>query len=395
MFNPAFIQQLRKQTPGIDNNIHFNNAGAALMPEQILNAMINHLNLEAQIGGYEAAAKKNSELEEFRQVLANLLNAHAKNMAYAGSATEAYNRALSSIPFKEGEVLLTTQDDYVSNQIAFLQIQKRNKIKLVVAPVDEQSGGVDLEAMKKLIDRHQPKLVAVTHIPTNSGLIQDVETIGQFCKQKDTWYLVDACQSAGQLPLDVEKICCDFLSATFRKFLRGPRGAGFLYVSDKALDQGLEPVYLDLHSAQWSGNLQYTPVDSAKRFEQWERPHALILGAKAAVRLALEIGLEPIKDRVQHLSNQLRDGLGPMSRLRVLDKGPALGGIVTFYVPGVNPQELKQQLQEKKINCSLIAYDNARYDFDRKEVDWAMRVSPHYYNTEEEVSNFLEVVSDE
>jgi selenocysteine lyase/cysteine desulfurase len=390
MLDQHHIQQLRKETPGVTHYIHLNNAGAALMPEQVLSAITDHLELEAQIGGYEAAAAQMRPLARFHMVLADFLNTRSRNIAYAGSATDAFNKALSSIPFEEGDVLLTTQDDYVSNHIAFIQLQRLKKIKLEVAPVDTSAGGVDLAAMEQLIKKHQPKLVAVTHIPTNSGLIQDVEAIGEMCRDKDTWYLVDACQSAGQLPLDVGKIGCDFLSATFRKFLRGPRGAGFLYVSDRALEAGLEPLFLDLHSAHWTAEMEYEAVHSAKRFELWERPHALILGGKAAVELAMNIGMEAIQERVQQLAKFTRESLGELRGVRVLDQGPELGGIVTFHVPGKEPKALKKQLQEQKVNCSIVLHDSALYDFNRKGVEWALRVSPHYYNLREEVQDFIE-----
>lgn len=389
MLDQNRIQQLREETPGVANFIHLNNAGAALMPRQVLTAITDHLELETQIGGYEAAAARSRQLAQFHMVLADLLNTKSRNIAYASSATDAYNRALSSIPFEEGDVLLTTQDDYVSNHIAFIQLERLQGIKLVVAPINPTTGGADLSRMEELIKQHRPKLVAVTHIPTNSGLIQNVEAIGQLCKQHDIWYLVDACQSAGQLPLDVTKIHCDFLSATFRKFLRGPRGAGFLYVSDKALTAGLEPFFLDLHSAHWTAEKEYKAVHSAKRFELWERPHALILGGKAAVELAIDIGMEAIQTRVQMLAQYTRQGLNDISRLRVLDQGPELGGIVTFHTPGKDPKALKKQLQEQKINSSIVMHDSALYDFNRKGVDWAIRVSPHYYNLEEEVDRFL------
>ncbi len=393
MLEQQQIQQLREQTPGVANNIHFNNAGAALMPNQVLSAITDHLKLEAQIGGYEAAAAQIRELARFHSVLADLLNAHSRNMAFAASATDAYNKALSSIPFAEGDYLVTTQDDYVSNQIAFLQLQKRFKIRLLVAKVDERKGGVDLHQISELIRQYRPRLVAVTHMPTNSGLIQDVAAIGKMCRESGVWYLVDACQSAGQLPLDVQQIGCDFLSATFRKFLRGPRGAGFLFVSDRVLEAGLEPLFLDLHSADWTGNLEYVPKSTARRFELWERPHALLLGSKAAVALALKVGIQDIAERVQHLAALTREKLSKIDGVRVLDKGPTLGGIVTFHIPGRDPKLIKRQLQEKKVNCSIVTRPSARYDFDRKGVEWAIRVSPHYYNVEEETDEFAAVLS--
>jgi selenocysteine lyase/cysteine desulfurase len=305
-------------------------------------------------------------------------------VAFTASATDAYNRALSSIPFQAGEVILTTNNDYVSNQIAFLQLQDRFGVQLVRAK-DLPEGGVDPASVEELIKKHRPRLVAVTHIPTNSGLIQPVEAIGALCRQYDCLYLVDACQSAGQLPLDVQQIHCDFLTATFRKFLRGPRGAGFLYVSDRVLDLPIAPLFLDLHSATWPEADRYELADSAKRFENWERAYALVLGAKAAVEYALDIGLENIARQVQHNADYLRGKLARYDQLTVLDQGKKLGGIVTVYLPGQKPGIVKARLRAAGINTSTVFRGSALIDFDQKGVDWALRLSPHYYNTVEEL----------
>lgn len=378
------IERYRLDTPGTAHFIHLNNAGAALMPKPVIEAMRHHLDLELIHGGYEAAAIERKSIEAFYPVLAQMLHANARNIAFTASATDAYNRALSAIPFQNGDVILTTNNDYVSNQIAFLQLQDRFGVRLERA-ADLPAGGVDPDSVETLIKKHQPRLVAVTHIPTNSGLIQPVETIGNLCKQHDCLYLVDACQSAGQLPLDTQQIHCDFLTATFRKFLRGPRGSGFLYVSDRVLDQPMAPLFLDLHSATWPEADSYELVDSAKRFENWERAYALVQGAKVAVEYALEIGLENIARQVQHNAAYLRDRLSEFNQFTVLDQGQKLGGIVTVHLPDKKPGLVKTRLRSAGINSSLVFRGSALIDFDEKGVDWALRLSPHYYNTVEEL----------
>lgn len=378
------IQQYRLDTPGTAKFIHLNNAGAALMPAPVIKAVQDHLELELLNGGYEAAALAREAINRFYPVLARLLNAQERNIAFTASATDSYNRALSSISFQQGDVILTTNNDYVSNQIAFLQLQKRFGIRLIRA-ADRPEGGVDPLDMERLIRVHRPRLVAVTHIPTSSGLIQPVQAIGELCRRHDCHYLVDACQSAGQLPLDVETMHCDFLTATFRKFLRGPRGTGFLYVSDRVLDQPLAPLFLDLHSATWPEADRYELCPDAKRFENWERAYALVLGATAAVDYALSVGLEAISTQVRNNAAYLRDKLSGLEHLALLDRGAELGGIVTVNIPGRQPGPVKARLREAGINTSLVSYGSAVLDFDQKGVDWALRLSPHYYNTVEEM----------
>lgn len=259
---------------------------------------------------------------------------------------------------------------------------------------DAAAGGVDVDAVEGLIRRRRPKLVAVTQIPTNSGLVQDVTSIGTICRELDVLYLVDGCQSIGQMPVDVERMGCDFFSATSRKYLRGPRGAGFLYVSDRVLDSGMEPLFLDLRGADWVSEDLYQPAPDAKRFETWEFAWALVLGTAAAARYATDIGLVPIRDRVRSLANRLRDQLVATDRVRVLDRGPVLGATVTATVDGHSPASLVEQLRLRGINTSSQTRLDAVIDYDSEGVDGALRVSPHYFNDESDLDTFLGALED-
>ncbi|MCB0584049.1 MAG: aminotransferase class V-fold PLP-dependent enzyme [Phaeodactylibacter sp.] len=389
LFNSSQLEKFRQDTPGVQERIHFNNAGAALPPEPVLQAILSHLAMEARIGGYEAAIAARREAAGFYKAVGRLLNAPSRNISFATSATEAYTKALSSISFKPGDVILATEDDYVSNQIAFLQLQKRAGIRLFRTK-SRPEGGFDPASMEKIIRKHRPKLVAVTHIPTNSGLVQDAEVAGQLCRQHGCLYLLDACQSAGQMPLDVTRLHCDFLSGTFRKFLRGPRGAGFLYVSDRVLKKELAPLFLDLHSADWTGADSYSPRKDARRFESWERSYALLLGSKAAAEYALKAGLDAIRERTFRLAASLRGQLSEIPHTQVLDRGKSLCGIVSLHIDNWKPLPLKMALEQKGINASIAGHNSAVIDFDKKGVEWALRLSPHYYNTEEEVNTVAE-----
>ena len=387
----AQIQQYRQETPGVNHYMHFNNAGAALMPTPVINAIQQHIELEAVNGGYEAAAIVRKQTADFYTALANLINASADNIAFSGSSTQAYTAALSSIPFQKGDVVITTNEDYVSNQIAFLQLEKCKGIKLLRVP-DRKEGGFDVDAMENLARIHLPRLIAVTHMPTSSGLIQDVEGAGKICRKYDCLYLVDACQSIGQLVLDVEAIQCDFLTASFRKFMRGPRGTGFLYVSDRILKAGFEPSFMDLHSARWEAANGYRAVSSAMRFETWERSYALVLGARAATNYALTIGMDKIQERVIALSTLLRKQLEGSDHLKVLDHGEKLGGIVTLKVDGWNAGKLQASLRNKGINASIVWQGSALINFRNRDLEWALRLSPHYYNTENEIEQVVQVL---
>ncbi len=382
------IEILRTQTPGCKGKIHFNNAGASLMPQPVIDAMIEHLLLEAVVGGYEAADLKAKEIAGFYDSVGQLLNCSARNIAFTSSATNSFSRALSCIPFQEGDSILLANEDYISNQIAFLSFQKKFKLKILRAK-SLLSGGVDMEDMKRLMDLHHPKLVSLTHIPSNTGLIQPVEKVGNLCEERNIYYLVDACQSVGQLPVDVKKIRCDFLSATMRKFLRGPRGAGFLYVSDKIINQKLEPLFIDMRGADWISTDEYSPRMDARRFEEWELPYALLQGSKAAIDYANAIGLEKIKERNTYLCDRVRKGISEINGLRLLDIGPHQSSIITVEISGQKAQDVLQGLRSENINTSIGHRSFALIDFEVKNVEWALRISPHYYNTEDEVDTMI------
>ncbi len=385
------IQQLRDDTPGTQTCIHFNNAGASLMSKPVLDAIYAHLELETYGGGYEAEAKMQPKIRAFYSRMAQLFHCSDYNIAYCANATDAYTRALSSIPFKAGDVILTTTNDYISNQIAFFSLQKRVGVEVVRAK-NTPSGEVDLNSLEALLKAHQPKIVSVTHVPANSGLIQPVAAIGKLCQQYDTWYFVDGCQSAGQLDLDLPAMGCDFFSGTFRKFMRGPRGGGFLYVSEKALAAGLEPLFIDSRGATWNTENTYQPLPTAQRFEDFENSIAVLLGCSAAVQYILDGGIAAIETRIRSLAAYTRTQLATLPNVTVLDKGQQLCGIVTCAITGQEAIPLRTFLQEQRINTSIGFRNFALLDFNEKNVDWALRISPHAYNTLEEVDKMIAVL---
>ena len=346
-YKPAFtdqeIQQFREDTIGTSNVIHLNNAGAGLMPNIVTRAITDHIELESQIGGYEASALKAEAVHGFYIQAGRLLNCKPSEIAFTASATDSYTRALSSIPFKSGDVILTDTDDFISNQLQFLSCQKRFGVSIVYIK-NAAEGGVDLADLEEKLFALKPRLLAITHIPTNSGLVQPVNEIGKIVARyrrshpDNTWYILDACQSVGQTKLDVQQLSCDFLSVTARKFLRGPRGTGFLYVSPRVIEQGLEPLFIDMRGADWLQKDLYKAKNGAIRFEDWEFAYALVIGTAAAVKYCLQIGEDKIEQQVRYYSDHIRKQLALIEGVRVLDRGGEQGGLVTFTVAGSTPQ---------------------------------------------------------
>jgi selenocysteine lyase/cysteine desulfurase len=397
VFSAEEINIFRKDTAGTSNVIHLNNAGASLMPDVVTQSIIEHIKLEARIGGYEASALQADAIRQFYVQAAKLLNCKPANIAFTASATDSYTRALSSIPFRVGDVILTDNDDFISNQIQFLSCQKRFGIKIERIK-NAPEGGVHLEDLSLKLKKFQPRLLAITHIPTNSGLVQPVKRIADIYHDYEknnpdkAWYILDACQSAGQMKLDVNELKCDFLSVTGRKFLRGPRGTGFLYISDKALQSGLEPLFIDMRGAEWIEKDTYKPREDAMRFEDWEFAYALVLGTRFAIEYCLAVGEQRIWEQVKQLSDFMRKELSEMDKVRILDRGPELGALVTFTVKGSEPKYLVNELLKRKINVVPSYRNFAVIDFDEKNVEWAIRASPHYFTTMDEIEEFFDVL---
>lgn len=385
------LARWRKETPGCANRVHLNNAGAGLMPQPVLDAMVAHLDREANYGGYESSDEAEGAVQEAYESVARLLGAQARNVAVVENATLAFFQALSAFDFRPGDVIVTTRNDYISNQLAYLSLAKRQGVEVRRA-ADLDSGGADPQSVRELLRDPHVRLLAVTWVPTNSGLIQPVETLGEIAEAAGVPYLVDACQAVGELPIDVAQLRCDFLSATARKFMRGPRGTGFLYVADRALQRGDYPLFIDMRGAAWRTADTFELTPDARRFENWEFAYALVLGVGEAARYALHVGVEAGGKRARELAARVRAKLREMPGFRVLDRGKELAAIVTTDVAGWSAEDLVQVLRKRGINTSASLGEYAVIDMAEKKASSALRVSPHYYNTEEEIDVLIEAL---
>ena len=390
MFTSDEIQQVRADTLGCQHVIHFNNAGAGLMPRQVLETTVDFLNLEATIGGYEAKEARPAEYEQIYNSAAKLIHSQPSEIALVENATVAWQLAFASIRFKPGDRIVTANASYHSNYLNFLLAKERFGVEIDVVENDAE-GQLSVEHLKTLMN-DRVKLIAITHVPTNGGLVNPAEAVGQVARPDGSFYLLDACQSVGQLPVDVEVIGCDILSTTGRKWLRGPRGTGFLYVKQNRLDD-LQPPFIDLHSADWVELDRYELMPNARRFENWESNFAAHLGLGASIDYALEIGIDRIWARVQKLGNELRSRLAALPGVNVYDLGPIKGGTVTWASDTKSAEEIKLALREQKINVSISGLSSTRLDGELRNLPTMIRSSIHYYNTEEEIERFIEAVS--
>lgn len=386
------LAALRADTPGVEEVIHLNNAGAALAPAPVVDAVRAWVAEEARVGGYELAEREAGRVARVYDAAASLLNCSPEEIAFVENATRAWDMAFYAFEFAPGDRILTGAAEYVSNYVAFLHVAARSGAKVEVIPNDEY-GQVSVEALENLLDE-RVKLVAITHVPTNGGLVNPAARIGAVTRAAAIPFVLDACQSAGQLPLDTEAIGCDVLSLTGRKYLRGPRGTGLLYVR-RELAERLHPPMVDLRAASWVARDRYELRPDARRFENWETNTAGKVGLGVAIDYALQLGIDAIWERTHALGEHLRDLLAQLDGVRPRDLGAERCGIVSFTVDGEEPRRLRNKLLARRVNTWYSETPSTRIDMEQRGLSALMRASVHYYNSEAELERFAHLVAQE
>ena len=385
------IEKIRKETPGLAHGIHLMACGSALAPQPVVDAVMAYLDLEAKIGGYEAHAQESAMLDGAYQSVARLIGAKPREIAIMENATAAWCQAFYALPLKAGDRIITCQAEYAANCVAYLHRQKKDGIEIDIVPNDE-TGALDLVALEKMICE-KTKLITITWVPTNGGLANPAAAVGAIAKNHGVPYLLDACQAVGQMPVNVEALNCDFLSATGRKFLRGPRGTGFLYIREKWLES-LEPAALDHFSAPLVDSSQYAVRDDARRFETWENSYALRAGLKVACDYAMDIGLEAIQQRAWGLAGSLREKLALLPGCRIMDLGTEKCAIVSFTIDGLEPQHAVESLKTHGIAIGMTRPGSSLLDAERRNLPVMLRISPHYYNDEADLDACIQALKD-
>jgi selenocysteine lyase/cysteine desulfurase len=386
---PIDVARVRAETRAADTVIHLNNAGASLPPTIVMDTVHEQLRADEVFGPYEAQALAEPGLARAYESVAELVGGQADEVAFFGGATQAWQTALYSLPWKKGDRILASQAEYGSNVYAFTYLQDRYGVRTDYVPDDER-GQIDVDELKAAID-DKTRLIALTHIPTYGGLVNPAARVGAAAKEAGILYLLDACQSVGHLRLNVSELGCDLLSGAGRKYLRGPRGTGFLWASARALEQ-MRPAHADQRSQLWTTTDTFTPVDGARRLETFERSVALQLGLGAAARYATALGTAVIEARVCALAAALRGMLAEIPGVTIQDRGERLCGIVTFSVEGFGAEEVRIAMRENHINTWIVRRQMSMRDFAARGIDEVTRASVHYFNTEDELARAAEVV---
>ena len=396
---PIDVARARADTPGCAVVAHLNHAGCSLAPQPVLDAQVEWVQAEALTGGYEIAADRAEARADTYAAVAALVGARPDEIAIVENATFAWHQAFWSLGLRPGDRVLTANAEYASGFVSMLQARARLGVQVEVVP-DDEHGQVSVDALARMLDddRAGPVgLVALTHVPTNGGLVNPADEVGRLTRAAGVPYLLDACQSIGQMPVDVEAIGCDLLSATGRKFLRAPRGTGFLYARRSLLDRTdpapLEPAFLDLLGAEWEAPDRYVVRADARRFESWERNSAAVAGLRAAVAYARSWGLPAIATRVTGVAAGLRERLAALPGVTVHDRGERRCGIVTFAHDRVPADDLARAARAAGVNVSVSDPSSTRLDADNRHLPSLVRASVHYVTIDDELDRLTDVVA--
>ncbi len=383
------LDAIRADTDGLDV-VHFNSAGSSLPPRPVIDAVVEYLQYEARVGGYEAAADRIEELDDFYDATASYLGCDPSEVAFCAGAGDAWWRAFSAIPLQAGDRILLSRSEYQANAFGFMQAEERG-VELTLIPHDRQ-GMIDLDVLAAELDE-RVRIVSLTHVAMSNGAIQPAAAVGQLLADHPAIYLLDSCQAAGQIPLDVDELGCDFLVYTGRKWMRGPRATGVLYARSSVLDQlGPQP-YIDGRSAEWLDTGGYELMPGARRFEYGEQFYAGRCGLAVATRYLLDLGAEHIAARTQALAARLREGLSSLPEVDVHDEGGPRGGAVTFTIRGEATPAIGATLRANGVVLSVPGRRNAQFDLGPRGLDAVIRAAPHYFNTADEIDRAIAVVA--
>ena len=386
------VEQVRADTPACLEQAFLDAAGSALPSVQVVDTVIAHLRREAEVGGYVAMFEAEERIKACSVSLGRLVGLPASNIAIQTSATDAWMRGLQAIPLERSDRILTTRAEYGSNMLPMLQLSGQLGVSVEIIP-DGPDGAADPSALGELLD-DRVKVVAITHASSQNGRLVDAAAIGAQLRavNSQAWYLLDACQSVGQVPVDVPGIGCDVLAATGRKFLRGPRGTGFLALSGRALAK-LNPAYPDMFGSTWLGGESYESNPDASRFQTFEMSYAGLLGLGVAADHALGIGLPAIRERIGYLAQTLRSLLDEVPGVRVLDVGTEKTGIVVFATSDEDAGTRAAELRSQGITVVPVSRPTNPNDYDSYQSACVLRASPHIYNTEADLQALARALS--
>lgn len=385
--SPIAVDALRASTPGAQSITHFNHAGASLPSSATLEAIRAHLWREATLGPMEAGVAAREQTERARLLAAQLLNAQPSEIALTTGNSPGWGAAFAALgPWRPGDRILVGRHEWGGNLAAMQLAAQRAGASIEAIPSDS-SGAVDPNELAAMLDE-RVRLISLTWLPANGGLINPAAAIGQVARHHGIPYFVDAAQAVGQLPVDVTQLGCDVLSGAGRKALRGPRGTGLLYIRQDFLPS-LTPAIVDTRSAPLDANDAPVLRNDAARFESAEASLALRCGLANALQEALAIGMENIRARIEGISQALRHQLAEIPGVTVLDRGLERSGLVAFNVTGRDAISVQSSLAEQGIVIGSNGIAYTPLDMRFRGLKRIARASVSYLTTESEIDKLV------
>ena len=360
--------------------VYLNTAAAGLQSPQVLEKIQAHLQLESECGGYVAAEKVQSDLASCRENLAQLLNCTASEIALTDSASRAWHRILNCFDFQRDDIVLVSPTIWGGNYFTLLQLEKRFGIQVQCMPT-EADGNLDLDRLKQQIQqkvRQQPKsrvrFMELTLAPSGWDAWQATGDIAQLARAHSIPLVVDASQAFGQRELDVNDLGCDFLFASGRKWLAGPRGTGVLYARQSSTSH-LCPLGLDQHTGFLKDDeLHWLP--DARRFELSESSVALRLGLGEAAKQTLSRQQAGESVLLKKLAADYRQLISEIPGFELPDLSGEPGAIVTFRHAVQSPVAVRDFLRQHHIEVGIHPRTYMPLHAPTQRLGDCLRVSP-------------------
>ncbi len=370
--------------------LHFNHSGAGLPSPETVQVIVNHLRLEAERGPMEAGALASDASNMVYKTAAQLLGCSSQHVAFGTSHGQLYGNLIASIPLAPGDKVLVSRQEWIGNVLCLQRSANLNGASLSLMASDDTSA-VDPVALGKSLSP-DVRIVALTWIGAGSALINPAAAIGAAIRQagSSAFFIIDASQVIGQVPINVAELGCDALIACGRKFLRGPRGTALAYISPRLASE-IVPRNIDsLSSTLRDGNVEV--ANSAQAFEFGEESVALKLGLGKAIEQALDLGVDHIRLALDQKAGALRQALAELPRVKLLDRGNNKGAAVTFAIDGLPCATAKQRLSEQGINIGMNGPGYTPYDMSMRGISELLRASVHLNTTDEDIALIVNAI---
>jgi selenocysteine lyase/cysteine desulfurase len=367
MDNKLF-ETYRREFPVTGNYIYLDHSGVAPISLRVKTAIETFLTESAEGGSFHYPVWA-ERIVEIRRAAAQLINAGTDEIAFVKSTSHGLSIVAQGLDWRPGDNVLIYEKEFPSNIYPWLNLRNKG---VEVRTIPSRDGRILLDDITRLINS-RTRLLAISSVQYSNGFRIDLETVGSLCRDKQVLLCVDAIQSLGMVPMDVKAFHIDFLSADAHKWLLGPEGIGIFYCSN-GLAERLSPPLIGWKSVR--NELAFDRPDfllktNCLRFEEGSMNLLGIFGLGAALDLLFEVGIEQIEQRVLDLGDLiLQEAEKRGYRAMTPSARHERGGNITVS-GNFDPAQMRDALREKRIMV------NAR--------GGGIRVSPHFYNTEEEI----------